>query len=175
MEFLTGYAVFHWIATWANPFCDVLFQTATNLGDHTFYYLAVVPLFWVGDRRRACVLLLLLLASGYVNTLAKLLVHTPRPDPQLTRVLDFRPYQSGSNAFPSGHTQGAVVFWGYMAGWVGRRWFSALAAVVVALIALSRLYLGVHFPIDIVGGLVLGGVLLSCVPPLLERWSLADF
>src|SRR6266852_709058 len=174
MEVLTGYAVFHWIATWANPFCDVVFQIATNLGDHTFYYLAIVPLFWVVDRRRACILLLLLLASGYVNTLAKLFVHTARPDPQLTRVLDFRPYQSGSTAFPSGHAQGAVVFWGYVAGWVGRRWFSLLAAVLVLLIAFSRLYLGVHFPIDVVGGLVLGGGLLIGVPPLLERWARID-
>jgi membrane-associated phospholipid phosphatase len=175
MEFLTGYVVFNWIATWASPFFDVFFRAATDLGYHTFYYLAVAPLFWVVDRRRACMLFLLVLASGYINTFAKLWVHTPRPDPRLTRVLDFRPYQSGSNAFPSGHAQNAVVFWGYLAWWVGRRWFSVLAVFLVVAIAFSRLYLAVHFPIDIVGGLGLGIALMLILPRPLERWSRSNF
>jgi membrane-associated phospholipid phosphatase len=175
MEVLTGYAVFHWVATWANPYCDVVFRLITDLGYHTFYYLVLAPLFWVVDRRRASVLFLLILASGLLNTAAKLLVHTPRPDPLLTRVLDFRPYHSGSNAFPSGHAQNAVVFWIYVAWWVGRRWFYALALAMVALISFSRLYLAVHFPIDIVGGLAIGAAVLALLPPVLERWSQSEF
>ena len=173
MEWLTGYAVFHWIATWANPFGDVFFRVVTDLGYPTFYYVAVAPLFWVVDRRRAAALFLLVLAGAYVNTYAKLLVNTPRPDPTLARVLDMRPYQSHSNSFPSGHAQGAVVFWSYLAWWVGRRWFTALALVFIGLISFSRLYLAVHFPIDILGGLVLGVFLLPAIRPF-ERWANAD-
>lgn len=175
MDFLTGYAVFHWIATWANPFCDVVFRTATDLGYPTFYYLTIAVLFWVVDRRRAGVLFLLVVASAYVNTFAKLWVHTPRPDPSLARVLDLRPYQSGSNAFPSGHAQNAVVFWAYLAWWVGRRWFSVLAGSLVLLISFSRLYLGVHFPIDVIGGLAIGIVLMLALLPVFERWSQSGF
>lgn len=175
MEILTGYSVFQWIASWANPVCDILFRAATDLGYHTFYYLVLAPLFWVADRRRAGVLFLLILASGLLNTTAKLLIHTPRPDPQFARVLDFRPYRSGSNAFPSGHAQNAVVFWTSLAWWVRRRWFSVLAAGLTAMISFSRLYLGVHFPIDVVGGLALGAVVMIVLPPMLERWSRAGF
>ena len=175
MEVLTGYAVFHWVATWANPYCDVFFRAITDLGYHTFYYLVIAPLFWVVDRRRASVLFLLILASGLLNTAAKLLVHTPRPDPLLARVLDLRPYHSGSNAFPSGHAQNAVVFWIYAAWWVGRRWFSGLAVAMVALISFSRLYLAVHFPIDVVGGLAIGAAVMLLLPPVLERWSQFEF
>lgn len=175
MEFLTGYAVFDWITTWANPVCDVVFRAATDLGYHPFYYLTIAPLFWVVDRRRACVLFLLVLASGYVNTFAKLWVHAPRPDPDFARVLDFRPYRSGSNAFPSGHAQNAVVFWGYLAWWISRRWFTGLALFLVVMISFSRLYLAVHFPIDIIGGLALGIVILLGVRPLFERWSQSEF
>jgi membrane-associated phospholipid phosphatase len=173
MEWLTGYAVFHWIATWANPFCDVFFRVVTDLGYPTFYYLTVAPLFWVVDRRKAMGLFLLILLGGYVNTYAKLWVNTPRPDPALARVLDFRPYQSHSNSFPSGHAQGAVVFWGYLAWWIGRRWFTGLAVVLIALISFSRLYLAVHFPIDVLGGLALGLLLLPAISPL-ERWAHRD-
>jgi|ERR1700687_4175975 len=175
MDLVSGYAIFDWINGWANPYCDACFRAATDLGYHTFYYLAVAPLFWVVDRRRAGVLFLLILASGYLNTVAKLAFHTPRPDPHLARVLDMRPYQSGSNAFPSGHAQNAVVFWGYAAQWVGRGWFSLLAAVLVAVISFSRLYLAVHFPIDIIGGLVIGLTIMLGLPRILERWSRSDF
>jgi len=135
----------------------------------------IAPLFWAVDRRHAAILFLLVLASGYVNTSAKLLVHTPRPDPTLARVLDFRPYQSGSPAFPSGHTQNAVVVWTYLAIWIRRRWFSGLAVAMIVLISFSRLYLAVHFPIDIAGGLVLGAAIMLAVPRLLERWADGDF
>jgi membrane-associated phospholipid phosphatase len=175
MEFLTGYAVFGWIATWANPFFDTLFRLATDLGHHTLYYLVIGALFWVADRRRAGVLFLLVIASGYLNTFAKLWVYTPRPDPSLVRVLDFRPYQSGSTAFPSGHAQGALVFWGYLAWWAGKRWCALTAAVLVSVISFSRLYVGVHFPIDILGGLAIGAAcLFLCAPPL-DRWSRSNF
>lgn len=175
MEILTGYAVFNWIATWANPYCDGFFRAVTDLGYHTFYYMVIAPLFWVVDRRRASILFLLILASGFLNTEAKLLVHTPRPDPRLARVLDFRPYESGSNAFPSGHAQNAVVFWIYVAWWVGRRWFYGLALTTIALISFSRLYLAVHFPIDILGGLAIGIVAMFLLPPIFERWSRSNF
>ena len=175
MEILTGYVVFNWIATWANPYGDVFFRAVTDLGYHTFYYLVIAPLFWVVDRRRAGILFLLILASGLLNTEAKLLFHTPRPDPHLARVLDLRPYRSGSNAFPSGHAQNAVVFWMYLSWWVGRRWFSGLALTMVVLICFSRLYLGVHFPIDIIGGLVIGSATIALLPPVLERWSQSNF
>jgi membrane-associated phospholipid phosphatase len=175
MEFLTGYAVFRWIATWANPFCDVFFRAVTDFGDHTFYYLAIAALFWLADRRRAGTLLLLLLVSGYVNTFAKLWMHTPRPNADLVRVLDFRPYQFDNYAFPSGHAQNAVVFWCCLASWVRRGWFSGLAVVAVLLISFSRLYLGVHFPIDIVGGLCIGGIVILVLPRVFERWSYSNF
>ncbi|HUI24535.1 MAG TPA: phosphatase PAP2 family protein [Candidatus Kryptonia bacterium] len=173
MDWLTGYAVFHWIATWSNPLCDAFFHAVTDLGYPTFYFVTIAPLFWVVDRRRAAALFLLVLAGAYVNTYAKLWVNTPRPDPALARVLDMRPYQSHSNSFPSGHAQGAVVFWGYLAWWIGRRWFTALAVMLIALISFSRLYLAVHFPIDVVGGLVLGVMLVPAIGPI-ERWTDRD-
>jgi membrane-associated phospholipid phosphatase len=175
MEIFTGYVVFRWIATWANPFGDILFRTFTDLGSHTVYYVALAPLFWAVDRRRAAVLLLLVLASGYVNTFAKLAVHSTRPNPALARVMDPSLYQSGNGAFPSGHAQNAVVVWAYLATWVAQRWFSIVAVIMVLLISFSRLYLGVHFPIDIVGGLAIGAVLTWKLPVWLETWAESGF
>ena len=49
----------HWIGTWANPFCDTGFRCVTDVGNHTVYFVVVTILFWVGDRKRASVLFLL--------------------------------------------------------------------------------------------------------------------
>lgn len=173
-ELFTGYPIFHWVATWSNPVLDVFFRVVTDLGYPLFYYLLIAPLFWIIDRRRSMVLFLLLLLSALLNAEAKLFFDTPRPDPAVVRVLDMRPIQSGSRSFPSGHAQIAVVFWGYLAYWVGRRWFTGVALFLIAAIAFSRVYLGAHFPIDVAGGLIIGAATMAIVP-WLERWSRAAF
>ncbi len=173
-DWLFGNAAFFWIATWAHPVLDVFFKVVTDLGYPLFYYLLIAPLFWVVDRRRSMVLFLLLLFAALVNSEAKLFFNTPRPDPGLVRVLDLRPIQSGSASFPSGHAQIAVVFWGYLAYWAGRRWFTWVAGFLIVAIAFSRIYLAAHFPIDVIGGLTLGMASLAVVP-WLERWANTDF
>ncbi len=169
MDLLAGYGAFHWVATWANPGLDAFFRIVTDLGSHTLYYFVCAPLFWVVDRRQASVLFLLIMVSAYVNTAVKLGFNTPRPNPALARVIDLRPLQEHSASFPSGHTQGAVVFWGFVALWIARRWVSVLCALMIVLISFSRIYLGAHFPIDVLGGLILGAATMWIAPrPLLQ-------
>ena len=173
-DWLVGNAAFFWVATWAHPVLDAFFKIVTDLGYPLFYYLLIAPLFWVVDRRRAMVLFLLLLFSALVNSEAKLFFATPRPDPAVVREVDLRPILSGSASFPSGHAQIAVVFWGYLAYWAGRRWFTWVAAFLILAISFSPLSLGAHYPIDVLAGLAFGMATLAIVPSL-ERWARADF
>ncbi len=71
-----------------------------------------------------------------------------------------------SFGFPSGHTTGAVAMWGGLALVFRKRALAWLAPFMVALIAFTRLYLGVHFLADILGGILLGGLML------LSAWRL---
>lgn len=64
------------------------------------------------------------------------------------------------NGFPSGHTSMAVTLWGMMALLFRRRWLTVLCVSLMILIPFSRLYLGVHFLADVLGGYVLGFGLL---------------
>jgi membrane-associated phospholipid phosphatase len=61
---------------------------------------------------------------------------------------------------PSGHAQFAVVFWGVIARRIGRPWFWTLCVVLMAAIGFSRIYLGVHFPSDVIAGWALGAAML---------------
>jgi len=175
MDLLTGYAAFDWVATWANPTLDVIFRIITDLGSHALYFVVCAPLFWVVDRRRASTLFLMVLVSALLNTFAKLGFDTPRPDPELARVVDLRPFQTGNPSFPSGHTQGALVFWACVAMWAQRRWVTGLAVAMTFLVAFSRVYLGAHFPIDILGGLVIGAVTLFAGSKPVDGWAHRDF
>jgi hypothetical protein len=65
-----------------------------------------------------------------------------------------------SFGFPSGHSQNAVVVWGSLAGGIGKAWAWIAAVVIIILISFSRVYLGVHFPVDMIGGWLIGAILL---------------
>lgn len=146
-----------WLQTFSFPALDRFFQLFTHLGSH-YAYMAIIPfVYWVVDRRVGARLGGLFLTSMWLNGLVKEYMVLPRPDPELVRVMADEP----SPGFPSGHAQGAMTLWGYLAVALQRRWLTWLAAVLIVLLPLSRLYLGVHFPADIVGGLSLGAVLIG--------------
>ncbi len=65
-----------------------------------------------------------------------------------------------SFGFPSGHVSGSIAMWGGLAVLFHRRWLTWLAPLLIALTALTRIYLGVHFLADILGGALLGGLML---------------
>ncbi len=76
-------------------------------------------------------------------------------------VIDYFRRVPGSDwGFPSGHTAGAVALWGSVFNRFRVRWVRVLALLLMLLIPLSRLYLGMHFIADIIGGLVIGSVVL---------------
>lgn len=79
--------------------------------------------------------------------------------PQQTAIEAFR-QQGLSFGFPSGHTTGAMAMWGGLAVVFRKRALAWFAPFMVALIAFTRLYLGVHFLADILGGIALGGLML---------------
>nr|WP_243427829.1 phosphatase PAP2 family protein [Alkaliphilus hydrothermalis] len=99
------------------------------------------------------------LISIYVNSVVKATTAVPRPSGDEVRIL-YKESTLGTSSFPSGHTQGTASFWGYMAYYIKNKAFTALAVVIIILVGLSRMYLGLHFPIDILGGLSFALVIL---------------
>lgn len=98
------------------------------------------------------------LLSASVNGIGKLASRTPRPsfvDPSLALRAE------STFGVPSGHAQNAVVVWGYLAAAVRRRWAWVVAGALMVLLGLSRLALGVHFPVDTLVGWAVGALLLA--------------
>lgn len=136
---------------------DLFFTTITWLGNREGYLVILTLLYWCVDRRLGLRLLLLSMASSWGNEGLKSLLDLPRPDPALVRQL----VSEASFGFPSNHAQtGGVVVWGYLAARLRSGWFTWLAVSMALLLGLSRVYLGIHFPQDVLGGWLLGLIAL---------------
>ncbi|HHS96730.1 MAG TPA: phosphatase PAP2 family protein [Chloroflexi bacterium] len=150
---------------------DPPFRFFTFLGEEEFFLILLPLVYWCLDRRTGARLTVLFLFSAYLNAVAKVVAGQPRPFEYTDRVRPLAEAEGGG--FPSGHTQSAVVVWGYLASQFRRTWLWVVAALLMALIPLSRIYLGVHFPTDVLGGYVIGAVLLALylwMEPQVESW-----
>lgn len=116
--------------------------------------LVLFPLvYWLAGRAFARLFATLFLAQLWLNTGLKALLALPRPPAEVV----IAPIDAGGPyGFPSGHAQGAAVTYGALAAAVQRRWFTALASLAIFLVGISRVYLGVHYPADVLGGWAVG-------------------
>ena len=141
-----------------SPALDPIFKGLTFLGDEAFFLVSLPCIYWCLCKKTGARLSVLFLFSTYINMVAKLFADMPRPFEYSTAVLKL--VDASGGGFPSGHTQGGVVFWGYLAYRYKNSLFRVIAGLLVLGIPLSRVYLGVHFPIDIAGGYLFGALLL---------------
>src|SRR3990172_840790 len=130
----------------------------TFLGSEPFFLLVMPTLLWCIDASLGVRLGLALLTSACVNSILKLAVGLPRPYWVDTRVRALT--IETSYGLPSGHAQNAVVLCGYLPYRLRRWWATALAVGLILAISFSRVYLGVHFPADVVAGWLIGALLL---------------
>ena len=143
-----------WVRQFATPALTSFFAAVTSLGSLEFYMLAIPVIYWIVNKRFGFRFTIFFIFSAYINSGTKYIFATERPPRELRLVT-----QEGYS-FPSGHAQGSTVFWGFLALKFKERWAWWLSGIMIALISFSRIYLGVHWPIDILGGLAIGFALL---------------
>jgi undecaprenyl-diphosphatase len=160
---------------YASPPLTVFMRAITLLGSMEVLLPAVLillTLLSVRGKRYEAIVLAVTMAGGLIlNIVLKLSFHRARPDPF------FNLATPASYAFPSGHALLALCFYGVMARiWSDslksreRRWMVWVGAVVlIGLIGLSRIYLGVHYPSDVLAGYAAAIVWISAVTMLVRR------
>ncbi len=134
-----------------NPVLDAVFSLLTMLGEETVFMAVGMIAFWCIDKYQGYYLLTTGFLGTLINQFLKMLCRIPRPwvkDPAFTIVEAAREEATGYS-FPSGHTQTSVGLYGGLARWNRQRVLRILMIAACVLVPLSRMYLGVHTPLDV--------------------------
>jgi membrane-associated phospholipid phosphatase len=143
--------------TFASPFLTAVMK-GLSLAGTEFCYLAFLPLiYWCVDKRRGLRIGVLVFLSTAINLRLKLAFSQPRP-------YDFDPSvgmaKEATFGLPSNHAQTSAVFAGSTAPLFRPPWGLAFALALPLAIGISRIYLGVHFPTDVLAGWAIGLAIL---------------
>lgn len=154
-----------------NPVFDAIFSTITMLGEETVFMAIGMIAFWCIDKYQGYYLLCSGFLGTAINQFLKMTFKIPRPwvnDPNFTIVESAREAATGYS-FPSGHTQTSVGVFGGLARWNKNNILRILAIAACILVPLSRMYLGVHTPLDVGVSILIALILVFALYPLFKR------
>lgn len=149
-----------WLQGWGDWLSYPL-GAVTFLGSQGVIIVLLAAVFWSVHAGLGARLFVAVIASAVVNNLLKSVFYGSRPYWYDALVTGYSHH--GSFGMPSGHSQAAMVTYGYLGAKSGRRSLLWAAVAVVALVAFSRIYLGAHFFSDVLVGLLVGGAILWAV------------
>lgn len=160
----------------ANPTLDKIMIRISDIGFGTSYIIMVIISFllltYLKRWRELGALMICLTGAAALSFLLKNLFQRPRPDV-------FRVVQEVSYSFPSGHAMASMCFYGMIVflmmrtipSWRGRLTVMTLAVALSVAIGISRIYLGVHYPSDVVAGYAAGSMWVAFCISLLMWWE----
>jgi membrane-associated phospholipid phosphatase len=135
-----------------------IMQFFSFIATEEFFMLIMPILYWCIDSAIGMRVGVVIMMSSSIVDVLKMAFRFPRPYWIFTKVHSYA--QETSFGLPSGHAQKATALWGTMAVSYKETWLWVLSFLMVIMIALSRLYLGVHFLSDVVTGLLLSALFL---------------
>ena len=143
--------IYHLVQNLRCDFMTFFFKLCSTLGSTWFYVLLVGVLMFLKDKKELLICIHLLIGQG-INRLIKYIIKRPRPPQRLHLV------KETNYSFPSGHSMSAMIGYGlliievYQSSLKYKKLIMTLLAMMILLIGLSRIYLGVHYFSDVIGG-----------------------
>ena len=153
------------------PWLDAVVALLTHLGSEIVFLVAALSIFWCVDKRQGYYLLSVGFLGTLVNQFLKITCRIPRPwvrDPNFTIVESARAGATGYS-FPSGHSTSSVGTFGVIATESRRRWMRLGAIALCVLVPLTRMYLGVHTPADVLVGSAISLFFIVVLRPVIYK------
>ena len=141
---------------------DVFFSAITYLGSEIAFLVIAILFFWCINKRQGYYILVTGVVGSVINQWLKLVCRIPRPwikDPTFTAVESAVPDATGYS-FPSGHTQNVAGTFGCIGRYNKQKWVKIVSVALILLVSFSRMYLGVHTPMDVCVSLVVASALV---------------
>ena len=156
------------------PWLDSVMLAVTELGGEILFLAVAIAMFWCVSKRLGYYILSVGVVGTICNQWLKLLFRISRPwvqHPDFTIVEGARAGATGYS-FPSGHSQNVSATLGCPALLATKKWLKIVLWTLLALVGISRMYLGVHTPLDVGVGLGCGLILAFALRPIFKRETL---
>lgn len=151
------------------PVLDQLMLVITHLGEETAFLAIAIVVFWCVDKYHGYYLMGVGLFGNMANQFLKIICRIPRPwvrDPNF-HALEAAVPEAGGYSFPSGHSQTAVGTFGCIAATQKNKIIRAVCIAFMILVPFSRMYVGVHTPVDVLVGSGMALAMIFAFRPLM--------
>lgn len=154
-------SIYNFIITLRNKPLDIFMKTITRLGDTlVIIFIVIVALIFLNKKDRVILGSTTILTVTFNQTI-KHILQRPRPD-------HIRLIKQGGYSYPSGHSMIAICVYGIMIYFINKKiqnkklriTLSILLSILILTIGISRIYVGVHYPSDVLGGFFLAAAIL---------------
>lgn len=147
----------YWLQLHRSPLGARVFGAVTYMGSSLMIVAVLCVLLWMFGRRVALRIAITFGCTALTNQLIKVICAVPRPWLRDSRLIPVDNAVAGATgySFPSGHTQTATSLYASIALTFRRRWLSICCAACILCVMFSRLYLGVHTPLDVAVGCII--------------------
>lgn len=153
--FKFNYEILRFIQSFSSNVLSSFAILCTMMGEEYFYTIILTYIFWCKNKELGYKLGFSFLSNGVLNNAIKDILKVKRPI-GIEGIISLRTETATGYSFPSGHTQGAASFWSSLMIILKKRSIYIIGSIVITLVGLSRLYLGVHWPTDVIFGIVFG-------------------
>lgn len=174
-------AIMEWFYQIGSNFLNIVFYLISQLGGSIIIIGVIGVVYWCIDKEKGERIGFTIITSICINGVFKSLFSMKRPfeyegHEHLHKLQDSKLSASATgSSFPSGHSQNAGCLYSNLAINFKKKWLTWICVIIAILIPVSRLYLGVHFPSDVMVGLILGIAISVSLYFILTRFKKQKF
>lgn len=162
--------IIEFFQSFSSDFLNILMLVLTYFGDLYFLMSLVCIIYWCYNKEVGYKIAIILSCSVVLNNFIKLLVESPRPL-EASGLMSFGEYTATGYSFPSGHTQNITTFGTSLFILTRNKLVFILSSILILIVGISRIYLGLHWPIDVLGGFVLALIVSIALNEILFKLS----